>query len=179
MIPKYQELVEQYEIADEPERHRLRRRIERLHRHFASGSGETAEGSETRSTPAPTKTTSPSKTTPTEAGHIADATAVVEDFDGDDDGVGPGSWKQRRIQREQDRALWESTLPEATNEYPGNIDPGYKYHYISHGKNAPIGGGYCQDSEQQDTPPGEDEPDESRRTRFPRNLVPRSHMIPR
>lgn len=69
------------------------------------------------------------------------ASAVSEGGDDDVDSESECA-RQHQLHLKAKRALWESTLPPATENHPGEIDPGYRYLWVEQGQtNAPHGGG--------------------------------------
>jgi hypothetical protein len=56
------------------------------------------------------------------------------------EGISLGDTAERRMERRKhrdaNRALWESTLPPATANQPGQITTGYSYDYIDHGESS-------------------------------------------
>lgn len=118
-------LVERYASADELERDRIRDRLDGYQRF-----GQHSRGSYI---PATVRSPTLSALRRSFSGSVwltdVSLQPMQPKFDVDDD-----TYKRRLSERATKRTLWESTLPEAVVDHPGDIRSGYDYDYITHGK---------------------------------------------
>lgn len=117
--------MDRYGKAEEPDRQRLRLRskMARIQRWSGSEDVELSRDG-TASTPPATKSMSNTDNTGTTTNPASDSssdlTGGVYEYEKQDS-------EARRKQVATNRALWESTLPKATEHLPGEMDPEYTY----------------------------------------------------